>query len=95
MKQAQSSCLGNHWPGTSDSRPVILTAMPVTPIGRCASCRHQKRIRSGRGSEFSMCLRHRQDAAYPKYPRLPVLRCSGYEPRPGPAAVSEDRAPNR
>jgi hypothetical protein len=56
--------------------------MPVTPIGLCSSCAHQKLIRSGRGSEFSMCLRHREDPAYPKYPRLPVLRCPGHEPRP-------------
>ena len=60
--------------------------MPVTPIGRCTTCVHQKLIRSGRGSEFSMCLRHRTDPAYPKYPRLPVLRCPGHEPRPAGAA---------
>lgn len=59
--------------------------MPVTPIGLCSSCLHQKRIRSGRGSEFSMCLRHRDDPRYPKYPRLPVLACPGHEPRPRPA----------
>jgi hypothetical protein len=56
--------------------------MPATPIGLCSSCRHQKLIRSGRGSEFSMCLRHRTDPAYPKYPRLPVTRCAGHERRP-------------
>lgn len=37
-----------------------------------------------------MCLRHRTDPAYPKYPRLPVLRCGGYEERPdGPAATDD------
>jgi L-amino acid N-acyltransferase YncA len=51
------------------------------PLGLCSTCRHQKIIRSGRGSTFSMCLRHRTDPAYPKYPRLPVTSCPGHEPR--------------
>jgi phosphinothricin acetyltransferase len=50
------------------------------PLGLCSTCAHQKMIRSGRGSTFSMCLRHRSDSAYPKYPRLPVLTCAGHEP---------------
>jgi hypothetical protein len=52
--------------------------MPVTPIGLCSRCRHQKTIRSGRGSEFSMCLKYREDPRYAKYPPLPVLRCPGF-----------------
>jgi len=48
--------------------------------GLCATCAHQKEIRSDRGSVFVMCLRGLTDPAWPKYPRLPVLRCSGYEP---------------
>ena len=47
--------------------------------GLCDSCVHQKLIRSGRGSEFSMCLRSKADERFPKYPRLPVERCPGYE----------------
>jgi hypothetical protein len=50
--------------------------------GLCDSCLHQKLIRNTRGSTFSMCLRSRTDERYPKYPRLPVASCSGYEPRP-------------
>lgn len=50
------------------------------PLGLCSTCIHQKLIRSGRGSVFSMCLRHRTDPAYPKYPRLPVQACPGHEP---------------
>jgi hypothetical protein len=49
--------------------------------GLCDRCRHQKLIRSGRGSVFSMCERSKTDPAYPKYPRLPVLECPGHEPR--------------
>jgi len=52
------------------------------PLGLCSSCAHQKLVRSGRGSTFSMCLLHRADPAYPKYPRLPVKACAGHEPRP-------------
>jgi hypothetical protein len=28
-----------------------------------------------------MCLKHKTDAEYPKYPRLPVVECRGYEPQ--------------
>jgi hypothetical protein len=51
------------------------------PAGLCDSCRHQKLIRTGRGSEFSMCLRSKDDDRYPKYPRVPVARCPGHERR--------------
>ena len=49
--------------------------------GLCDSCRHQRVVKSGRGSEFSMCLRSKTDERFPKYPRLPVRECSGYESR--------------
>jgi L-amino acid N-acyltransferase YncA len=51
------------------------------PLGLCSTCAHQKLIRSGRGSTFSMCLRHQTDPRYPKYPRLPVIECPGHESR--------------
>ena len=51
------------------------------PAGLCDSCRHQKLIRTGRGSVFSMCLRSKDDPRYDKYPRVPVARCPGYEGR--------------
>jgi hypothetical protein len=47
--------------------------------GLCDTCAHRAEIRSDRGSVFSMCRRGLRDPAYPKYPRLPVLRCSGFE----------------
>jgi hypothetical protein len=53
--------------------------------GLCDSCVHQKLIRSGRGSVFSMCLRSKTEPEYPKYPRLPVRECAGYE-RPANAS---------
>ena len=49
--------------------------------GLCDSCAHQKLIRNSRGSTFSMCLCHRSEPErFPKYPRLPVIACPGYEP---------------
>jgi hypothetical protein len=50
--------------------------------GLCDSCRHQKLVRNTRGSTFSLCLRSRTDARFPRYPRVPVVSCPGYERRP-------------
>jgi len=36
-------------------------------------------IQSDRGSVFYFCERSTTDPSYPKYPRLPVLQCAGYE----------------
>ncbi len=47
--------------------------------GLCADCRWARAIRSGKGSTFWQCRRHFSDASYPRYPRLPVLACRGYE----------------
>lgn len=52
-----------------------------TRAGLCGTCAHQRLIRNTRGSEFSMCGRSRDDPAYPRYPRLPVIECAGYEAR--------------
>ena len=49
--------------------------------GLCDSCRHQRVIRNTRGSEFSLCELSKTDRRYPRYPRLPVVKCAGYEKR--------------
>ena len=54
---------------------------PRPQAGLCDSCVHQKLIRTGRGSEFSMCLRSKDDPRYDKYPRIPVGACPGHERR--------------
>ena len=59
---------------------------PATPpkrqaAGLCETCRHKREVRNTRGSLFFLCERSREDPAYPRYPRLPVLECAGYEPR--------------
>lgn len=52
--------------------------------GLCDGCLHQKLVRNTRGSVFTLCLRSREDPAYPRYPRLPVSACPGFEPRSEP-----------
>lgn len=58
--------------------------------GLCATCIHARRIESERASIFWLCELSATDPRFPKYPRLPVLSCSGYEPRP-----AEGGAPSR
>ena len=53
--------------------------MPSQRAGLCDSCRHQRLIHNTRGSTFSLCERSRSDPSFPRYPRLPVLECRGYE----------------
>jgi hypothetical protein len=49
-------------------------------VGLCADCCFVRRMESDRGSIFYLCERSATDARFPKYPRLPVLQCVGYEP---------------
>jgi hypothetical protein len=44
-------------------------------FGLCDSCVHQRLIGNSRGSTFSMCRIGLHDPDWPKYPRMPVLRC--------------------
>ena len=55
--------------------------MQAPAAGLCDSCRHQRVVNNTRGSSFSLCERSQSDPAYPKYPRLPVLECAGWERR--------------
>jgi hypothetical protein len=50
-------------------------------FGLCSGCVHQQLVPNTRGSVFSLCLRSRADPAYPRYPRVPVLACPGFERR--------------
>ncbi|HYM44636.1 MAG TPA: hypothetical protein VES65_00535 [Solirubrobacteraceae bacterium] len=62
---------------------------PGPPAGLCDTCGHRVTVRNTRGSVFSLCGRSRQDPAYPRYPRLPVLACDGYEPNATKRAAGE------
>ncbi|MEM8962374.1 MAG: hypothetical protein AAGD38_12905 [Acidobacteriota bacterium] len=47
--------------------------------GLCASCTHLQPLRSAR-SLFVRCGLSDRDERFPRYPGLPRLECSGYEP---------------
>jgi hypothetical protein len=48
--------------------------------GLCATCRHS-RVVEGANSSFWLCELSRTDPRFPRYPRLPVLRCDGFQPQ--------------
>jgi GrpB-like predicted nucleotidyltransferase (UPF0157 family) len=57
-----------------------------TSAGLCADCVHARAVESVRGSAFLLCNLSFADARFPKYPRLPVLSCSGYRSKTGESA---------
>lgn len=58
-------------------------------VGLCYDCRHSRTIENARGNRFYLCELSRTDPRFARYPRLPVLRCSGYEPV-DPEEAAED-----
>jgi hypothetical protein len=46
--------------------------------GLCGDCAHARQITSDRASSFLQCQLSFTDRRFEKYPRLPVLSCSGY-----------------
>lgn len=54
---------------------------PAPAAGLCNLCRHQQVVRTTRGSVFSLCRRSKTDPTFPRYPRLPVVECRGFEAR--------------
>jgi hypothetical protein len=48
-------------------------------VGLCFTCRHSQRVPS-RTSVYRLCRLAAVDPRFDKYPRLPVLRCAGYDP---------------
>ena len=55
-------------------------ASAVASVGLCAACRHMRVIRSDRGFVFYLCTLSAVDPRFPKYPRLPVVSCTGHAP---------------
>jgi hypothetical protein len=60
------------------------------PAGLCDSCRWQRLVAT-RTSVFSLCRRSNTDSLFPRYPTLPVMRCSGYEEKRQDSQDSQDR----
>jgi hypothetical protein len=49
--------------------------------GLCSLCQHTRLVESSKGATFLLCELSKTDPRFPKYPRLPILACSGYKPR--------------
>jgi hypothetical protein len=71
--------------GLASSRATM--PHPPPDFGLCAHCKHQKLIKSGRGSQFSMCRLGLKDPNWPKYPRMPVSDCTRFAPGVGQPEV--------
>jgi hypothetical protein len=53
---------------------------PGPSPGLCGGCRHMQHITNARGSTFYLCRRSFTDPRFARYPAIPVLMCSGFEP---------------
>jgi propionyl-CoA synthetase len=62
---------------SSDSAWLKLGATP----GLCGSCVYAKLNETNRGTAYLRCTRAGWDARLPRYPRLPVIECPGFEER--------------
>lgn len=73
---------------TSEAAPAqgsasALTSSPTSAaaavaVGLCATCIHARQVRGAR-TVFWRCALADTDARFARYPRLPVLQCSGYQ----------------
>jgi hypothetical protein len=61
--------------------------------GLCARCRYAETVTSSKGSTFVFCGLSRTDTRFPKYPRLPVLSCSGFVPQSPPTSPESQYGP--
>ena len=64
--------------------------MATASAGLCTSCLHAQAVPSARGSTFLLCELSRTDPRFPRYPRLPVVACAGYERGSGRAPADEE-----
>jgi hypothetical protein len=64
--------------------------LSLDPIGLCKNCGNARVINNARGSAFYLCELAGKNPRFPKYPRLPVLRCEGYAPAPARQADGEN-----
>jgi hypothetical protein len=48
-------------------------------VGLCGSCLYLRLVLTSRGSTFYLCRRSEKDPRFARYPRLPVIKCPGFE----------------
>jgi hypothetical protein len=77
LKSAESKDFVGSNP-TLSANPEVAVTNP--PPGLCGACRHSRVIHTARGSTFRLCERSTSDPRFPRYPVLPVVRCTGFEP---------------
>lgn len=65
----------------TDPPPLPPRSPAPPPAGLCNACAHQQLVPNRRGSVFSLCKRSKDDPSFPRYPRIPVRECRGFEPR--------------
>ena len=57
---------------------MVQLERPTMQDGLCDHCAHAQVIVSAKGSRFILCGLSATDGAFVKYPRLPVLTCTGF-----------------
>lgn len=55
-------------------------AEEIPDVGLCADCVHMRVVENVQGSRFYLCRKSFADPAFPRYPRLPVRECAGFDP---------------
>jgi hypothetical protein len=59
-------------------REKVLDHADASRIGLCWNCEYARHVEAKESSVYFLCERSLTDPTFPKYPRLPVLRCWGY-----------------
>ena len=57
----------------------MTTPPPLPPAGLCGDCRWAA-VHAAKAASYLRCRRAETDPLFPRYPRLPVVACAGYEP---------------
>jgi len=70
------------------SRGCSLNQPNRDEVGLCRTCRHARRVPTA-PKLYWMCRLAATDPAFERYPRLPVVRCAGYQRAEGGAPDEE------
>jgi hypothetical protein len=65
--------------GMADQSPDSARGKLGAAPGLCGTCVHAKLNETQRGTAYLRCTRAAWDARLPRYPRLPVTACPGFE----------------
>jgi hypothetical protein len=61
-----------------EALPPARPAEAPDPVGLCRDCRHSRQVPAPQAT-YWMCRRSASDPSFPKYPRLPLGSCRGFE----------------